>query len=299
MKKILFTGITGLLGKYFLQEKIIGFQVFGISKNRSELTPGDNIFQVDIAKYSQVISIFNKIQPEIVIHAASIGSVDYCEQHPDEAYSVNVEATKNILNGCKAVGSKIIFTSSNAVYDGKNPLYDEKSERNPIDVYGKTKKETEDAVMNFGIPYIIVRLMTMYGWNREGKRANPVTWVIDSLKQDKKIQVVNDIFNNHLWAGQASSVLKNLIYSKYENEQFNVAGADVLSRYDLALKTAKVFALDSTLIEPVPSSYFDNIAPRPKNTSFDTSKIEKWLRVRPLSVLAGLKKMKYEKQDKM
>lgn len=271
-----------MLGGYFLKSKDSNYEIIGVSRK-----------DFDIKNKTKVVNFIKKTNPKIIIHAASLGNVDYCEENPNEAYKVNVEGTQNIADAAKAVNAKIIFLSSNAVYDGDNPLYDEKKITKPIDVYGKTKVEGEKLIIKSNLNYCILRLITIYGWPQPGGRVNPVTWVIDNLKKRQRINVVNDIYNNHLWAGQAAEVIWEVIKRNIEG-MYNIAGADCISRYDLALKVAKVFELDSSLINPVSSDFFKSIAKRPKNTCFNTKKMEKELDIKPLSVDEGLKLMKAE-----
>lgn len=283
--RIVFTGITGLLGGYFLKSKDPNFEIIGVSRK-----------DFDIKNQTKVVDFIKKTNPKIIVHAASAGNVDYCEKYPDEAYEVNVEGTRNIADAAMAVNVKVIFLSSNAIYDGSNPPYDEKSKPNPIDIYGKTKVEGEKAILESNLNYVILRLITMYGWPQAGGRQNPVTWIIDNLKRGERINVVNDIYNNHLWAGQAAEVIWKVI-KKNISGVYNIAGADCISRYELALKVAKVFDLDSSLISPVSSDFFKNIAKRPKNTCFNTKKMEKQLGIKPLSVDEGLRLMRQEAND--
>lgn len=281
--KIVFTGITGLLGGYFLKSKNPSYEIIGISSKI-----------IDIANKRKVLNFIKKVNPKIIIHAASIGNVDYCEKYPGEAYKVNVEGTQNIIDASKAVNAKIIFLSSNAVYGGDNAPYDEASKVNPIDVYGRTKVEGEKLIRESNLNYCILRLITMYGWPQTDGRGNPVTWVIDNLKRGQRINVVNDVYNNHLWAGQAASVLWEVIKKDIQNDIFNVAGGDCINRFDLAKKVADVFELDSALITAVSSDFFKSIVKRPKNTCFNTQKMENELGIKPLSVDEGLRLMKQE-----
>ena len=85
------------------------------------------------------------------------------------------------------------------------------------------------------------------------------------------------------------------IVAQGKTDIYHVAGADHITLYEFALKTAAVFGLDASLIDPVPSSFFPEIAPRPRDTSFDTSKMEKELGIKPWSVQEGLLHMKAER----
>lgn len=294
--RIVFTGITGLLGKYFLKSKKRGYEIVGIG-NKNIRNDLKNVFRVDITKNKSISDFIKKVNPDIIIHAASLGNVDYCERNPEEAYKVNIEGTQNIIKAAKGVNAKIIFISSNAVYDGVNPPYDETIIPNPVDVYGKTKLEGEKEIFKSGLDFCILRLITMYGWPNPGGRSNPVAWVIESLKKGQSLNIVNDIYNNHLWAGQAAETIWVMIEKKIKNNVFNIAGKDFLNRFDLALKTAEIFGLDSSLITPVSSDFFPGIAKRPKNTCFNTKKMEKKLGIKPLSVARGLQLMRKEMQE--
>jgi len=289
--KIIYTGISGLLGGY-IRKKEYSAEITGIGN--VNIKSDKKNFSIDITNRQLVLDLILKIRPEIIIHGAAIGNVDYCEKNPQQAIEVNVEGTENIIAAAKSVNARIIFLSSNAVYDGENPPYNEEAAVNPIDVYGKTKVEGEKLIVESGLDYCILRLMTMYGWPQIGGRSNPVTWVIDSLKRGERINVVNDIYNNHLWAGQAADAIWQVIEREKVKDVYNISGNECISRYDLALKVAEVFELDPTLITPVDSDFFKNLAKRPKNTCFNPSKMEGELGIKPLNIDEGLALMKQE-----
>lgn len=293
--RIVFTGITGLLGGYFLKNRDLDYEIIGIV-NRNLKRNSKSFSKIDITSKESVLNFFGKIKPNIIVHAASIGNVDYCETHKNEAYRVNVEGTKNIIDAAENIGAKLIFMSSNAIYDGINYPYNEKSKARPINFYGKTKIEAENLIINSKVNYTILRLMTMYGWPQPEGRTNPVTWIIDKLRKGESINVVNDIYNNHLWAGQAADVIWKIIKNNTDMNIYNVAGKDCISRFELALKVAKVFDLNSSLVSPVDGSFFQNIVARPKNTCFNTAKIENEFKIKPLTVNEGLELMKKEQE---
>lgn len=294
MKTVMFTGATGLLGRYFFKSPQASYKLIG-TYNKNSNIKRKNFFKLEIANKNEVLSLFEKINPDIVIHAASLGNIDYCETHKQEAQEVNIKGTENVIYACKKIGAKIIFTSSNAVYDGEKPPYSENSPINPLDVYGKTKAEAEELIRKSGVPFVILRLMTMYGWPEVGGRSNPAVWVIEELRNKRKINVVSDIYNNHLYAGQAAEVIWKLIKYNKKNEAYNVSGGECASRFEFALTVADIFNLDTSLIQPVTSDFFKIIAKRPKNTCFNTAKIERDLKIRPLSIKSGLMLMKNER----
>jgi dTDP-4-dehydrorhamnose reductase len=127
----------------------------------------------------------------------------------------------------------------------------------------------------------VVRPILMYGWNHAIGRLNPATWIISKLMKGEPIQVVDDV-REALWEA----------IRRKPRGILHLAGAEVVNRYAFALAVADMFDLDASLIEPVPSSFFPSIAPRPKNTSFVTDRMEQDLGVTPLGVREGLRLMK-------
>lgn len=294
--RILLTGVTGLFGYNFLAKikKSNQFSVFGISRKKilNRNLNRYKFFPADITTNTKkIINIIKKINPDIILHAASIGNVDFCETHKKEAWRTNVFGTRNIIEAAKSVNAKLVFFSTNAVYDGKNPPYSESAKTNPVDFYGKTKMTSEGDVLKSGLTYAIIRLMTMYGWHDKHQRFNPVTWMMDEMKKNHKLNVVSDIYNNHLYVGQAVEAVLKIIKLKKWNEVYNIAGLDCISRYQLAQEVADVFSFNKKLINPVKSIFFKTIAPRPQNTCFKTSKMERELKISPIRVHEGLKRM--------
>lgn len=295
--RILLTGATGLFGSNLIYrlKKNSRYRITGISRNKIfKNSTYHRFLKADITDKKEMIRISEKVSPKIIIHTASLGNVDYCQIHQKEAWSVNVEGTRNIIAAAEKVKALLIFFSTNAVYDGHKPPYRENSLKIPVDFYGRTKAVSEEDLRRSKIPWIIIRLMTMYGWHQETQRYNPVTWLISQLEKKRTVNVVNDVYNNHLYVGQAiAAVLKAVrLNKKYDN--FNIAGRDCISRFDLALKVADKFHFDRNYILPVSTDFFSHLAPRPPNTCFSTAKMERVLKIKPLSADEGLELMKSE-----
>lgn len=294
-KKILITGSTGLLGVSLIKARPSSCKIYAgyynFPKERLPYTGECEYVEFDIRNKKEALDIFNDISPDIVVHAASLGNVDYCEKNKEEARQTNVEGSANIISACKSGGAALIFTSSNAVFDGEKPPYAENAKPNPIDYYGKTKLETELDLAESGIKYAIARLMTMYGWNNPLERPNPLTWVLEKLAKKEKINVVDDVYNNHLFSDNAAEAIWAIALGNKQGI-YHIAGSEIISRYELALSVADIFGLDKSLINPVDSSFFSQIAPRPKNTSYKIDKMERDLSVRGIGIREGLNIMK-------
>ena len=249
------------------------------------------IIAADVTDMKQMQSVFELSMPDVVIHTAAIGSVDFAERNREQTKIINVGGTEVVAGLCEIFNSRLVYISSNAVFDGRTPFYSETALLNPINYYGKLKVEAEDVVRGSNIPWAIVRPILMYGWPYQGERDNPVVWWVRSLENGKSIKVVDNVFNKPLPAWSCAEVVWSVI-GQNRTGIYHAAGRDHLSLYQFALKVAEVFALDERLITPVPDSYFPEIAPRPKDTSFDTTKMEKELSVRTIGVSEGLVRMK-------
>lgn len=252
------------------------------------------ILAADVTDRMQMQSVFEWAKPDVVIHTAAIGSVDFAERNREQTRKVNVGGTEVVAALCQIFKSRLIYISSNAVFDGRTPFYSETASVNPINYYGQLKVEAENIVRDSSIPWAIVRPILMYGWPYQGERDNPVVWWVRSLEDGKPIKVVDNVFTKPLPAWSCAEVVWELI-CQHRPGIYHAAGRDHLSLYQFALQVAEVFELDARLITPVPDSYFPEIAPRPRDTSFDTSKMENELGVKTIGVKDGLVRMKSER----
>jgi dTDP-4-dehydrorhamnose reductase len=287
--RILMTGGTGLLGQAVLSSvpsdvDLSGTYLPGKAPTTDLPCP---FFPLDVRDAVQVEQVFDRVRPNLVIHAASIGSVDYSEHHREESWGVNVGGTQNIGHACARYHAKLIFISSNAVFDGEHPFYSEEDPVNPINYYGQLKVEGEEWVKASGLDYAIVRPILMYGWHSPIERGNWVTNWLRSLRQGQRVKVVDDVGTKPLYALNCAEVIWAVI-AGHKTGVYHAAGRDHITLYQFAQVTAEVFGLDASLIDSVPSSYFPEIAPRPKDTSFDTTKMEYDLGVKAWGVRDGL-----------
>jgi len=289
--KILISGSTGLLGRAIaFENKKYNYELSGIyfpEKKYESLELFESAYFGDITNYNLLLKIIAKLKPDAIIHAASNANVDWVEKNKEEAYKNNYEGLKNIFNIASTEGIRFIHISSNAVYDGDNPPYSEISERKPFNYYGKLKVLEEDYIISKSNDYTIIRPILMYGWNDPLERENPFTWQLRLQKNNSEIKLVDDIFCNPLLANDCAKVILELIRKKITGI-FNVAGSEILSRYEFGLKIAEITGYDISKIIPVPNSAFPEIAPRPKNTSFDISKIQNILNIKMSNVKQGI-----------
>jgi dTDP-4-dehydrorhamnose reductase len=292
---VLLTGASSLLGWEILRQAPSGWTIFAGLHRNIELPAsahGCQRLPLDLTDRKHVQQTLQGLHIDAVIHAASVGNLDSCQKEPAAARLVNVEGTRNLLE-YSTRDCAFVFASTLYVFDGTNPPYDETMQPHPINEYATMKLEAERLVQTLSPRPIIVRPMTMYGWHAPDQRMNWVTWLLNKLRNEEQVSVVNDVYNNHLWAGDCA---RGVIAAVLQNVTgvLHFGGPEMASRYDFSVKVAEAFGFDRSLIVPVTSSSFPDIALRPPNTSCSITKMRELLGVQPLGIEAGLARMKSE-----
>ena len=292
--KILITGGTGLLGKALIEE-VADSQYEIIATYLGNYAMADTkqvkYKKLDIRDKEGYGSLFGEFKPAIVIHAAGISSPDYAEKHKEETWAINVDGTKNILNNCEKYSAKFIYISSNGIYGGNKAPYSENDKAEPINYYGKIKLEGERVAQKSSAFHAIIRPILMYGWNHPFERLNIATIAISRLQKREKIFAYDDVYSNPLFVQSCAKAIWKVI-NENKCDTFNIGGKDRISIYELIRKAAETFKLDVNLIIPVQQGFFNEFIKRPKDTSYNTEKMQKILKLTPLSVSEGLLLMK-------
>ena len=304
--KLLVIGGSGLLGYKVAKMASNEHETFLTYNYRSIQIEGCTALKLDKCDRKAVFELLEKIKPDVVIDTAALHNVDYCETHPEEAWKVNVEGTRNVAEACKKIGAKIIFISTDYVFDGTKGYYTEEDTPNPLSYYAKTKLEAEKTIQSLDVNYIIARPSVIYGWNpnevsglksSSGKSVNFVVWALQKLEKGEEIKAVTDQYSSPTLADNLAEAL--LVMASSEKQGiYHTAGKDCVNRYEFTLKIAEVFGLDKSLIKPVTSEIFKQVAKRPKKCCLDVSKAEKDFGIRFLTVEEGLKLMKNQKESK-
>ncbi|MBI5475362.1 MAG: dTDP-4-dehydrorhamnose reductase [Ignavibacteriales bacterium] len=267
MKKVLITGSNGLLGQKIVE--LLSHTLYGLNlvslESRSvfdeEILPYD---QLDLTKRQDVRKVVDSFEPDIIVNTAAVTDVDLCEKERGLAWQVNVGSVENLAYAAKLVGAKIIHISTDYVFDGNNGPYTESDRPNPISYYGRTKLASENVLLTSDVPSAILRTMVLYGCGI-GIKQNFALWLYNNLSEKKPVKVVDDqIGNPTLVDDLALAILKIIELNK--TGIYNIAGKDIVSRYDFALSLANVFSFNKKLITPVKSSIFKQPAPRPLNS---------------------------------
>ena len=288
--RVLLTGASGLLGRYLLKHQPLGMDVYPTYYEHEMM--GDAI-QMDLADKASIYYAFNVSDPEIVIHCAGMASVDACNRYPKVSHQINVEGTKTLVAAATEYKSEVVYISTNAVFKGENPPYHEFSGQSPINEYGRQKLMAENYVKAYAASWLIVRPILLYGKPWSWGRGNWATRVQDAIRLGQGLSVVNDTMTQPTYAGACAQAIWTAIEAKHDR-YLHIGGADKMSLYDFCLTAMDVLGQGAKIeIEPVPSSAFDDIEPRPRDTTYDLSQMIE-LGIEPMSVADGLERMREE-----
>lgn len=285
MNRLLIVG-SGLLGNNLAKKAINEFTVFTTYNDHPLEIENCKSYHLDITNRVDVTTLVQELNPEYIIHTAALTNVDQCERDKRLAWNINVEGTKHVAEIAQKVSVKLIYISTDYVFDGDKGMYKEDAPTNPVDFYGETKLEGEKVVKGLS-DYIIVRPSVLYGWNPIN--VNFVTWVMQELKKGKGINIVKDQLNTPTLADNLAELILELI-ERDETGIFHISGSERINRYDFAIKIAEIFNLNKDLIKPITSDQLNWIAKRPQDSSLDTSKISRIRR--PLNIEECLTRMR-------
>jgi len=235
----------------------------------------DNINSTQInllGNQKMIIDLIKEVQPDIVVNTAAHSSVDLCETDHSIADKLHVDITQDITQVCKDIDSKLVYISTDAVFQGElHKKYTELDQPNPINYYGKTKLQAEQITLNASSKNVVLRTAVIYGWHKKSRFTN---WIIQTLKEN---HIVDPFIDQYSTPTLVDDLAKSLlsIFEKNISGMFHATGKSCLNRYEFALVLASTFGLDKKLIKSVTSKEKKQDAPRPTSTCLDSRKLEK------------------------
>jgi CDP-6-deoxy-D-xylo-4-hexulose-3-dehydrase len=287
VEQALVIGASGQVGGALLAVlERSGFK--GAGTFHSQAKPG--LIPLDLADASAVRNCFRSVEPSVVFLAMNNrGGVDWCEDHPDEAREVHVGGTRRVLEAAAPLRARVVFYSTDYVFDGTRGPYREDAKPSPISVYGRAKRDAEALVREYPHDHLVVRTTAVVSWDRASRNFAMTVWNV--LSSGKPLRVPNDQWTNPTLAEYLAEATVRLVQVGAEGV-FNISGKSRMTRSDLAAALARAMALDPGLIEAVPTAVLHQRAPRPLQGGFDTGKLTEALGTEPLDATASLQRLR-------
>jgi len=289
---ILVVGASGFIGGIVARLfKSRGYSVVGTYLHDSNAA--EELRRMDICDRLQTLKIVQEVSPEIIIHAAGMTNVDLCEVERDRCFNVNVLGTKHVVDAAKTLGARLVFFSTDYIFDGAAGPYHEHDPPNPINFYGRCKLEAENRIRKGIHDYLIARLTVVYGWERQGK--NFVMRLIANLRKGEKMKVPVDQIGTPTYANNIAEAILDLV-QKRQTGIFNIAGPRLMDRYSFAKLAAETFGLPKELLIPTTTADIGQTAARPLNAGMKINKLRSVSCVRMLPPTEGLRLMRDSKE---
>lgn len=287
--KILVVGGGGQLGSKLIQCAKDHHELYATYLTRRPQFEEPKTFRLDKRDRAAAHTLLDELRPDAVIDTGALHNVDYCETHKDEAWAVNVTGTRNLADACSEFTSKMIFVSTDYVFDSGRGHYSEEDPANPVNYYGVTKLEAEKSMIPFE-NCVIARPSVLYSYappkeaeSSSGKPLNFAMWLLQRLRADEPVKVVTDQYGSPTLADNMAEVLLKLAETD-DSGLYHVAGRSKVNRYEFAAKLAEKLDLDAGLIAPVGTDQLKQTAKRPADSSLNVTKIEKTLGLEMLEI---------------
>jgi dTDP-4-dehydrorhamnose reductase len=272
MRRVFITGINGYIGQYL---NTYGPNHIELEGSVREIDPAFisyfnphiklHILNLEKDLYPQL----EEISADIIIHTAAMANLSACQKNPESARQINAMATESLAKWCAQNGTRMVYLSTDIVFDGQHPPYSEDDIPNPINVYGLTKLQGEQAVQSHVEDHAIIRIALAMG---RGKfyRKNFVDWIIDKIKKREEIPLFIDEFRT---ASAISYLVKNiwLIALSTDKGIFHQFGASRLCRYEIGKLICRGLNSGIDLIRSVKAAEMKDY-PRPMDVSLTTNR---------------------------
>lgn len=263
--KILLTGANGQLGKSFQERVPKEFELIALGSK-----------ELDITDLKQISKVFDEHNPDFVANAAAYTAVDQAEKEPDEARNINALGVKYLAEICAIKNIKLIHVSTDYVFDGTSNLpYSEDTDINPINIYGKTKAEGEQAVVRSGADYVILR--TAWVFSEHG--SNFLKTMMRLGADNEKLNIVSDQMGCPTYAGDITDAIITVIKAGHKKNEILHYGGDQSTSwagfakfiFDTAFNEGKLpHKVDVRFIK---TEEYPTPAARPKNSILNSKKI--------------------------
>jgi dTDP-4-dehydrorhamnose reductase len=286
-RRALVLGASGLVGSHLHSVGASrGWEVAGTA--HGQRVPG--LAALDVRDGDAVRRLVGDARPEVVFHAAASPNVDECERDPAGSAAVNVAGTRNVAEAAREAGARLVFLSSDYVFDGDSGPYVEDDPVAPIQEYGRQKVRGEEACREL-LPdaHLILRITVVYGWERAGK--NFVARLIRTLSAGQRMRVPHDQVGSPTLADDLADAAWTLA-ERGAAGTLHVAGRDRVDRLAFAQAAARTFGLDEGLLDGVSTAELGQTAPRPLDAGVRSDRAEALLGRRMLGVEDGLRVLK-------
>jgi len=267
MSNILVTGSSGFLGRNLLKFSLSSHKISAIYRHHKPDSYGRDIRFIQVDLTSKDWTELYKLNADTIIHTAAMSSIDECESQPAIAERINYEATCQLADFAAQTGARLLFISTDVVFDGEKGDYSEKDSPNPQNIYAKTKVKAEEYILSHLKNYVIIRPSIFYGIALNG-HPSFTEIMLKNLYAGKQVYLFTDQIRTPVFVKDLVSAIWELTEHQFCGI-LHIGGPNKFSRWEIGQLICDIFNLDDNLMIPVKSSEINLTAWRPLDCSLD------------------------------
>lgn len=288
-KKILIVGGTGFVGGNIAVLARKKWQVYAFTRRSHLKLDGLDIRSIDITRREELMRAMDQIKPEAVVNAAAVSNIDFAEIDRERTRQVNVAGAQNIAEACRDLNARYVFFSSDAVFSGSADIYYEQDPPDPVNFYGRTKAEAEQAVLSIHPDTAVIRISLVMGYPVAGGNAFFIP-LEKSLGEGEELLFPTYEYRTPVDVLTLAESVLELAENDFQGI-LHIGATNSINRYDLARQVAAEMGYDPDLVKPKESSApVPGRAPRHRNGIICVNKAQKLLRTRMLTVEQGVRR---------
>lgn len=285
---ILITGISGYISQFLLKHKPGNVSIIGTYHKKIPESEKDlKLIPLNLTK--NVNPQLKKVFPDVVIHTAAISNLGLCEKYPETAFRINGKATDEIALWCNKQKIRLIYLSTDIVFDGQHASYNEKDEANPINVYGQSKYKGELAVQKCK-DFAISRLALVLGQSLNENK-NFVDWIVDKINNNQNIPLYYDEIRTPVNVSDAARIIWKIALSKQQGI-FHLCSEEKIDRFTLGQEICKYYKYDLNRIKKVSAK--NSGIRRPLDTSLINSRLKNIFDIKIPPVIKNINRLFYK-----
>ncbi len=286
--KLLVTGSNGFVAGSVMAQAPETWELHGIARAEIPVGRARGIYHsLDLLDAEKLDLLFHELKPDAVIHTAAMANIDACEREPGQAEAVNIGVTERLAALCRETDAKLVFCSTDSIFDGKKGHYSETDIPVPLNVYARTKIQAEQFVLAASDKNAVTRLSLVMGLPVGGQGNSFLADTLTKLKSGQTILFPENEIRTPIDVITLGAALVELAGNEFGGI-LHLAGNTRIDRYRMALQIAGSLGFPQTLIQSVNSNAIPGRAPRPDDASLDNSRARQTLRTPMLSLKEGL-----------
>lgn len=271
MARLLITGASGFLGWNLARSLRAGHEIRGTFYRNPVPIEGCAMDRADLSSGEGLAEVVEAFAPDAIIHAAALIDIDLCEREREMARAVNEEGTRGVARIAAEAGARMIYFSTDMVFDGERGMYGEEDEPRPINYYGETKLAGEKWVFEYCPAAVVMRVSLIYG-RGNGVHESFLGRMLKRLERGETFPVFTDQCRTPTFVKDICAAVGIALEDDDIGGLYHVSGPENLSRHEMGKEIVRVFGFPEDLIRPLKMADLEGFMPRPRDISLDNGK---------------------------